>query len=771
MIFSEMVHYSGVLLILLAGVLLTLLGRKVKWVGALAVMTPILSWGWLIQYHILSKNHENTGLSISWIPALNVTLDFDLNALNTLLLHLILGIGSCIVIYARGYFEKVSKFNRFLGLVLLFMFAMSGLVMSNHLILTFIFWELTSILSFFLVAFYYENHNNRESAKRALVVTTTGALFLLAGLIMLGETAGTYTISEIVKNSLLKSAPSIDVIALFIILGCLTKSAQFPFHFWLPGAMSAPAPASAFLHSATMVKAGVFLLASLSPIFNGVLTWDLVLMTIGAVTLIYGAFQSIFCEDLKAILAYTTIAILGALTMLIGMGTEKSFKAFAILLMAHALYKATLFMIAGIIDLSQGTRNLRELGGLRKVLFLPFLAAILAALSMSGIPGTLGFLAKEYKYKALIGVDQPHGWVFAFIAVLSSALMMFSSFQVGFRPFIRSEMSNETGVPKSFNLPRSFCLFLPPLILGLSSIVLGFFPKMVSPLVAEMTMSLSGSEPEKIKIWHGLNLALGLSLVTLTMGLGLWLVRYKIRMLNFIPHGTKTFEWILNSLSKMATCVSDYLKASSIRSNIIVILSVTVVFVWLQIWRYGAHIDFSQLQAPALVPTLFSFLIILGALLIFTTPSSFRAILYSTICGIGTSMLFVYFGAPDLAITQISVDVLLVILLMAILSKLPPTIEPISRSQKVVNVIFSLFVGLTFSLVIFKTMNVELSQTISEQLGDWSYSLAHGANVVNVILVDFRAIDTMGEVTVLGIVALGIAALCKAKKNQKGLKA
>jgi multicomponent Na+:H+ antiporter subunit A len=560
MFLAEMTHFASLLLILLVGVLFSLMAKKVWQFGVVAVMAPILSWSCLIQYQIFAKNDEPSGLSISWIPALNVSIDLELNSLNTLMLHLILGIGSLIVIYAYGYFEKFSKFNRFLGLVLLFMFAMSGLVLSNNLMLTFIFWELTSILSFFLVAFYYEKQNNRDSAKRALVVTTTGALFLLAGLIMLGEMAGTYRISEIVTQTELKQLPLIDVTAIFIILGCLAKSAQFPFHFWLPGAMSAPTPASAYLHSATMVKAGVFLMASFSPIFNGVVSWDLILMTLGSVTLIYGAYQSIFCEDLKAILAYTTIAILGALTMLIGLGTEKSLKAFAVLLMAHALYKATLFMIAGIIDLSKGTRSLKQLGGLKRRLFLPFLAAILAALSMSGIPGTLGFLAKEYKYKALISLDQPQAWIFGLVGVLSSALMMYSAFQVAFRPFIKVEPIGKTEA-QDFTKLRSFFLFVPALLLGLTSILLGLFPKLVSPLVADITKSLSGSQPDAIKVWNGLNLALGLSFVTLTIGMGLWLSRHKISMLNFKPHGTHSFEIILKKLTKLAVYVSDYLKS------------------------------------------------------------------------------------------------------------------------------------------------------------------------------------------------------------------
>lgn len=767
MVFAEIVYWPSFLLVLLLGVGFSLLAKKQVKLGLLASMAPILSWSVVIQSQI-SANEEVLFWSLPWIPELNISIDLKLDSLTLLLLHLILGIGSLIVIYARGYFEKFEKFNRFLGLALLFMFAMSGLVISNNLLLTFVFWELTSILSFFLVAFYYDKESNRESAKRALVVTTTGALFLLAGLIMLGETVGTYQISEILSEPQLLDTPYANIIAIFIILGCLAKSAQFPFHFWLPGAMSAPTPASAFLHSATMVKAGVFLLASFSPIFTEVQSWSLILVSLGTITLFYGAFQSIFCEDLKAILAYTTIAILGALTMLIGLGTEASFKAFAILLVAHALYKATLFMIAGIIDLAKGTRNLSELGGLKKILFIPFFAAILAALSMSGIPGTLGFLAKEYKYKALIGLDPSHAWIFAMVGVISSALMMFSSFQVGFRPFIQTKSSSETKKEtQPFNALRSGFLFAPPIILGLGSILLGIFPNVVSPLVSDITKSLSGNEPSAIKIWNGLNLALGLSIVTLTCGLALWLLRHKIRMFNFKPHGTETFENILKKLSGIAVQVSDYLKSSSIRSNLIIILSATVLFVWLKLWRYGTSIDLSELSIPELMPTLFSMMVILGAVLIFTTQSSFRAILYSSICGVGTSLLFLYFGAPDLAITQISVDVLLVILISAILSKLPKTIQPADKTKNLINIIFSLVVGLTFSLVIYKTLNVELSETISQQFGQWSYSLAHGANVVNVILVDFRAIDTMGEVTVLSIVALGIAALCKFKKNTK----
>lgn len=752
--------------VLLIAILLTFAMRRLSFLPLLLIpMAPMVAWGWSM--FITPSILESGGQTFSWpwFPELGINLDVHLTPLGLWLIHLVLGIGSMVSLYTVGYFKgKREKTLRFQSLLLSFMVAMIGIAISNNLIILFVCWEWTSFLSFLMVGFYHEKEEARSGARRGLLVTAAGGLFMLAGIILLGEISNTYLLSEFPgKSDIILNHKLTPYLTLLILMGAVTKSAQVPFHFWLPGAMAAPAPASAYLHSATMVKAGIFLLLLLHPTLGSVSTWSITLMTMGAITLAYGSWRAIFCLDLKAILANTTLAVLGLLTLMIGIGTDFTIKAAIVFLTAHALYKATLFLGAGIIDIQTGTRKVSSLGGLAKPMPWVFLSLFLAALSMSGLPGSLGFIAKELTYKALLGNDGLFPYVYISLTICASALMIHAALQVALRPF--SEKSPNT-FAKEVETPNIY-LQIPVLILGLSGFALGCFPSIIAPLIEGVGLHVIDSIPKKLKPWYGIDLALGLSAVTLVLGVLIHSLRKRWNLGEEAPMGTHSFEEGLAGLINHAKKISRRIELTSLRTAI---LTVVVVMSTLLIWKillHGGLATWSDNSPIQIMPLTLCLLTIIGAIKASSSNTVKNSILYMALCGIGSSLLFMYYGAPDLAITQISVDVLLTILLSVLLVKLPDTFSRSQEEHQFLNIVAAVAFGATITLVLMKAMSLELVSSISNQMGDWSYTLAHGRNVVNVILVDFRALDTLGEITVLAIVALGIGALSLKPSHKK----
>jgi len=760
---TDQLHWLLIPILLFAGALVSCLACFFKRIPSiLPVLFLCSSWAVLFLHTAHYKIGGDNLYSLQWYPKLNINLSFALTPLGLWMSHIVIGVGSCVAVYAFGYFHNRGKTLRFLSMMLAFSTAMVGLVLSDNLILLFIFWESTSILSFLMVGFYYENESARESARRALLITMSGGLFLLAGLILLGYSAETFQISQLPRDGSLLDHRLYIPMTILIFIGAFTKSAQVPFHFWLPGAMSAPTPASCYLHSATMVKVGIFLLALLSPVLGSHYFWKTTLITIGVITLVYGSYKSLFKVDLKAILANTTIAVLGLLTMLIGIGTSASMKAMVLFLTGHALYKATLFMSAGIIDHHSGTRHLTRLKGLRRSLPLTSIAALLAAFSMSGIPGTFGFLAKEYTYKSLLSFEGPFSYLLLGCSILASAMMILAAFQVGLRPYsgIHNKVEDVDNTEME-STSESMLMTLPPLFLALTGIILGVFPSIASSLLLEAAESLGTIANQKIKIWHGFNTALYLSGFTLFTGFVLWKLRHYFSLNDHPSEGISTFDKTILKILNTSKNVSAKLQFGTLRSNIIIITIVTVALVCWKFLLYGVFPDWVDMTTIAPLQVTLCFVTAFAAILAASSRNMKRAILHLGVCGFGSSMLFLSYGAPDLAITQVTVDILLCVLLASALSHLPASFIEVSKKSSRLNALVSIVFATAITTIVLKSLNLNLAPSVSEQILQWSKPLAHGSNVVNVILVDFRALDTLGEITVLCIAAIGIGALSK----------
>jgi len=437
-----------------------------KWSVLLASL-PILLFIYFLSYIPDISQGKTFEQHLHWIPSLGINFDFRLDGLSLLFCLLITGIGSLIFIYASSYLKGHEFLDRFFGYLCMFMSAMLGLVLSDNILLLFVFWELTSISSFFLIGFNNDSADSRKSALTALSITGLGGYFLLVGLLMIGHITQTYQIHELFsKSEMIQSHYLFPYIVGFICLGAFTKSAQFPFHFWLPGAMKAPTPVSAYLHSATMVKAGIFVLARFTPILGNNELWSYTLMIAGGITMLYAAIHSLFRTDLKGVLAYSTIAALGMLTFLIGLGTTEALIAAMAFIIAHALYKATLFLVTGIIDHETGTRDLTQLSGLRKVLFPVFIAGTLAALSSAGLPLSFGFIGKDLIYEATLHAQPQLALYLTIFAVITNVALVTAGFYAGIKPFVGK-------LPEQFSkvhLPYQ-SMWIPPLVLG----VLGLY--------------------------------------------------------------------------------------------------------------------------------------------------------------------------------------------------------------------------------------------------------------------------------------------------------
>jgi multicomponent Na+:H+ antiporter subunit A len=720
--------------------------------------------GRAVQYHV------------EWFSALDCAFSLRLNGLSLLMSLLVTGIGGLIVIYASGYMHGHPKLGRFYLYLLSFMGAMLGLVLSDNLIVLFVFWELTSITSYLLIGFNHEQKESRWKALQALLTTGLGAMAMLAGFILIGNAAGSFSLSEISgMGDILRDSPFYIAMVLLVLGGAFTKSAQVPFHYWLPNAMAAPTPVSAYLHSATMVKAGIFLMAILNPSLGSTALWGNTLSIFGGVTLLLGVVLGLFQKDLKAILAYTTLGVLGLLTMLIGIGTDYAIKAMVGFLLGHALYKAALFMVAGSVDHETGTRNVTLLRGLRGLMPITALAGGLAALSMSGLPPFFGFIGKELIYKAgvkLEGVEL----VLLIVAFVGNFLMMALALKAGIGPFFGKP--DYTALPKKpHEAPAS--MWLGPLVLGLGGLVLGLFPFLVTGVLAAAIASVQGGPiPEiKLELWHGFNLPLLLSVFTVAGGYALYTIRGKFWAVAdevraaIRPWGAEAmYERIFKGIIWLSKAQTRRLQTGRLHDYVFMVVLVTVGLLLWAILNFGGlqfEVDWSEFDL--IIMGLVVIMVI--ATLIAVTANDYMTVLVSLgTVGFGVALIFVYYGAPDLAITQLLVETLTVVLFMFVILRLPPLKTISSKMMRLRDAILASTFGFLMMLLVLKPVNIQFDHSISEKLATMSYPEANGRNVVNVILVDFRALDTLGEITVIAAAALGIAALVsvKFKKRKEG---
>ena len=711
--------------------------------------------------------------TLQWIPELGINLDFQLDGLSLVFGLLISGIGTLIFIFASDYMKKYDGKDRFHSFLFLFSGAMLGLVFAENLILMFIFWELTTVLSFLLISFFHEKSASRKAAFQSLFITGFGGLSLLGGIILLGSVVDSYSVKDWIEGSAeIRNSRLYLPGLIMILLGAFTKSAQFPFHFWLPGAMQAPGPVSAFLHSATMVKAGFYLLARINPVLGGTEEWIYIVSLAGVLTMLIGSYRAMTQKDIKAILAFTTINALGVLLLLMGIDTSLSIKAALLFLIVHAFYKAALFMIAGMIEKKTGTRDISRMGGLRKQMPVTFVVTILLALSMAGLPPMLGFLGKELIYEAKMQLPGM-AVVVLVLGVVSNILMVTVSTLFVYRIF--------AGKPGDMPHPaneKSPLLLAGPVILALASLFFGLFPVTLGKTLIESAMSSVLLEiiPVKLKIWHGFNEVFFLSLFTILAGASFSLLLIQRRKILsawgsfnekvFVVDLSDVFENMISGFVSFSAKKTHFMQHGYHRLYILTIFLFASVVIWFQIiytWGWKPNVSFS-LQ-PFYISALVAIII---AAIIYSTISRSRiaTIVALGVIGYGLSLIYLYYSAVDLAITQILVETLIVVMFVIVLQRLPKFARLSSRRTKIRDLVVALLFGSVMTVVALKAIQVEFNLPISSYFLEKSYLEAFGKNVVNVILVDFRALDTMGEVIVLSIAAIGVSMLFTLKKRQ-----
>lgn len=700
---------------------------------------------------------------LEWIPAVGLTLSLHLDGLSLLFALLILGIGLLIILYASYYLSDKEDVGRFFSYLILFMTAMLSIVLSNNILQMWMAWEVTSISSFLLISFWGHQSGSRKGARMALTVTGAGGLALLAGLLLIGDIVGSYELSVILASGdLLTEHALYPIILVLVLLGAFTKSAQFPFHFWLPHAMAAPTPVSAYLHSATMVKAGIFLMARFYPVLSGTEMWFLIVSTAGLITLLLGAYVALFKHDLKGLLAYSTISHLGLITLLLGLDTQLSAVAALFHIMNHAVFKASLFMAAGIIDHETGTRDMRKLNGLWK--YMPYTAtlAMVAAASMAGVPLFNGFLSKEMFLAETLN-QHAFGFLSWMIPVLATIASIFS---VAYSTrFIHDVFFNGEPIdlPKTPHEPPRF-MKVPIEVLVILCIAVGIFPVlMVGDFLTAASQAVLNTTQlpyYSLAIWHGFNLPLLMSAVAI--GGGILIYTYRARLYRsqaeFMETDAKLiFEGVIQHIVKTASNYYDKFDSGSLQRYVAALLIFTVILIALPLFKYQSSFTVTNMQPVTGVEITAAIVMCLAAI---ATMVLHRrrviALLAISVVGLILSVGFARFSAPDLALTQLSVEVATVILLMLALFFLPKKTATESAPGRVVR---DLAIAAVFAGLIATINYIFITQPLSS-ISDFYLANSKigggGTNAVNVILVDFRGLDTLGEILVLGIAALGI---------------
>jgi multicomponent Na+:H+ antiporter subunit A len=769
--------FSVFLLALLTVPVYRWLGSRATWL--LSGATALLFAWFLFQASAVSDGYA-LAVSYPWIPRLNAAFALRLDGLSLLFALLVTGIGAVIILYGGYYLDK-SDLSRFQAYMFLFMGSMLGVVLSDDLITLFVFWELTSVSSYLLIGFNHEDERARYGALKALLITGGGGLAMLAGFVLLGVAADTFRIGEVATQTTLAGHPLYTAFLLLILLGAFTKSAQMPFHIWLPDAMTAPTPASGYLHSATMVKAGIYLLARLQPALGGTDLWHLTVGIVGLVTMLVAAYLAFGQNDLKALLAYTTISSLGWAVALIGMGSSYALKAAVVVILAHSVYKAALFLLVGIIEHETGTRDLRELGGLRRALPVTAGIAALVTMSMAGLPPLFGFLAKETLFEAALTATPdvlPALWVvgaaliMAIFAVAYSLLFYAGAF---FGP-----------APEGFEKVHepSWPMLLGPAILAALSLLMALPPlrtALTGLLEAAASQSYGAPVSVALALWHGINTPLLLTIAAVTAGVVLWVARRPVRRLQAGGLARLQLDVLYDGsitlLNRVATGLTARFQTGTLSDYLLTILLAMIVLVTYAMATGTGTITIpTSLEGIPAFELLAAILMIMSAIAVAATATRLGAIAALGIVGFLMTLFFVIYSGPDLALTQLMVETLTVILLLLVFYFLPRVFE--DRSPRLVrwrDIGIAAGVGTLVTLLTLMVVPTAGGAPPSEFLGltirefylQQSVPAAFGENVVNVILVDFRALDTLGEITVLVIAVLGVFALVKLRLNDE----
>ncbi len=740
------------------------LGRAAWVVGGLAPASVV---AWLgANLTDVSGGEAVTGRA-GWVEGLGLALDVRVDGFSALMILLVSGIGVLVFAYAWHYFGRSEKGPRVAGLLTLFAGSMLGVVVADNLLALYVFWELTSITSYLLIGTDHEDPAARDAARQALMVTALGGLAMLGGMVAIGQQAGTFTLSEVLASP--PSGTITSVALVFVLVGAFTKSAQYPFHSWLPGAMVAATPISAYLHSAAMVKAGVYLVARLAPAFAEVGPWRPLVVTVGLVTMVAGGLRALHPNDLKQLLAFGTISQLGFMVVLFGIGHPAATAAACALILAHGLFKAALFMVVGIVDHEAGTRDIRELPVLGAGWTPTKVVALASAASMAAVAPLAGFVAKEQAYTALFEGTPGDQLVLVGIVVGSILTVAYSLRLVA--ALVRPDLlAARPGRAASDHAPTTGFL-APALLLAACSVVLGVVPAVWSGLVDDAANALDPRSHSHLALWHGVTVPLLLSLGTLAVGVALFWGRDAwarvARRLTIPLSGQRVVEVLLRGTSTGATKVASVVQSGSLPIYAAIILATAVVA------PMGALLAGSWwpgwpelLGASEHVPI--AAVLLGGALAATLATRRFAAAILLGVVGYGMALFFAVQGAPDLALTQFSVETLSVVVFLLVLRVLPDRfVRRAPAFGRTARLAVSIGVGVFVVVMGIASYGARTQPSVSAEMSEVALPEGHGRNVVNVILVDIRGLDTMGEITVLATAGIGIVALAKVGRRRR----
>jgi multicomponent Na+:H+ antiporter subunit A len=754
------VHVAIALLLVATG---RRLGSRSFLVGALA---PSATLVWAVAALIRGTSSAPITESWTWVSALDLQLTFRADGLSLVMLVVIGGIGLLVFGYSSGYFEGSPDSAKVAALLVAFAGAMTGVVLSDNILLLFVFWELTSVSSFLLIGTEDRRPAARAAAQEALLITGAGGVAMLAGLVVIGQQAGTWTLS-----GLLASPPSastlVSVGVVLVLVGALTKSAQFPFHAWLPGAMSAPTPVSAYLHSATMVKAGIYLVARLSPALATSPPWRPLILVCGLASLIVGGYRALRQHDLKLLLAFGTISQLGLMLVLFGIGTDAAWTAGVVLLLAHAVFKAALFMSVGLVDHATGTRDLRRLDRLGSALPVAVGAAVVCAASMAGLPPLLGFVAKEQALGALAEPGSPGGAAVLLLVVVGSMLTVGYSARFAWGLLGPADPTLERQVAPIRHLPTAG-LVVPGVVLAAVSIVVGLVPGLLDPLVEAATRWVGVTADADLALWHGVGAALAWSTLVILGGTALFVLRSRVERVQAavprLPGSQAAYDATVRGILRVADRVTGVTQSGSLPLYLGVIAIVTVASGLPLLAGSSVPSRLDWIDSPLqIVPAV----VIVGAAIgAAVTGHRLTAVVLLGAVGYAVAALFMVQGAPDLAVAQLLIETLSVVVFVLVLRHLPDRFPERGRASgagpsQVTRLAVAAAVGIfVFGFTLAAT--AERSRpSVADAYVDRSLPDGGGRNVVNVIVVDFRGLDTLGEITVLLTAALGVAALVR----------
>ncbi|MGN7248486.1 Na+/H+ antiporter subunit A [Janibacter anophelis] len=729
---------------------------------------PAATFAWLVAQSGRVADGGVVVEHISWVPQLGMDFDLRLGALQWLLGLLVSGVGALALVYCAWYFKHDDpSLWRFTGVFTAFAGAMLGLVLADNLLALYVFWELTTVFSYTLIGHNPVRSANRRSATQALLVTTFGGLAMLVGTIILGQTSS-YSISEMLADPPPAGALTTTAVVL-VLVGALTKSAQVPFHFWLPGAMAAPTPVSAYLHAASMVKAGIYVVILLAPAFHDVPGWHVLTVGLGLWTMVVGGWRALRQDDIKLLLAYGTVSQLGMMTALAGVGTKAAGLAAFALVLSHALFKSVLFFTVGIIDKGTGTRDLTQLHGIARQAPVLTVTAVVSAASMAGLPPLIGFVAKESALAA--AVEATHGeltgvvgWLVVIGLVAGSTLTVAYSARFLWGAFATKGATGPAPSPTPF--AASNALLIAPVLLAATTLVGGFVGDLWTDLFHPYVATLDGPEPEHLALWHGLTPALALSAVAIVGGLLLFAGRAPFARLQAnvpqVVDAERVYQRFMRALDRFAVEVTALSQGGSLPTYLATIFLVVLV---LPGGVAATALPGSQVRLwDTLAQAVVAAFVIAGAVLAVRARNRLQSVMFVGTTGYGLALLFLLHGAPDLALTQVLVETFSLVLFVLVLRKLPERFRRRPRAERrswrrTWRLALAGSIGAAISAITVVAANARVHEPISRAFPEEAYSFGHGKNVVNVTLVDIRAWDTLGEISVLVAAATGIASL------------